>query len=140
VKGSFQGIEKKKKNLQELGRLAPECLNGSMRPQTNCIITPTQPGMYHSLFSFWIEPRLDIRKLPACPRSWGESGGYWFPFPVLGSDWLLLTLRRHPDTNQHTVQRRPNVFSRNSCIQHAEAPFCLCISRKCRWSRPTCRH
>lgn len=81
VEGSFQDIGKK--NLQELGRIAPECLNGSMRPQTSYIITPNPA---RNVFPFFPSELNQDWTSESCLRAPGAGewvGATGFHFPCL---------------------------------------------------------
>lgn len=134
VEGSFQGIGKKPPGT---GKISPWVLEWIDVPpnQLHYHLQPRQECIIPFFFPFWIEPRLDIRKPPKSPGSWGASGGYWFPFPELGSDWLLLAPREGTQIPTHRLKVATCLFKK-----YAEALFPLCISRKCQWSRLTCRH
>lgn len=80
--GEFSGY-RKKKNLQELGRIAPECLNGSMRPQTSYIITPNPARNVFPFFPSELNQDWTSESCLRAPGAGERVGATGFHFPCL---------------------------------------------------------
>lgn len=111
----FRVLKKKKTNPPLTGKINPDGLNGLVCPQTGCVISPQEciiPFLPSELSQDWKSESF----LPVCPRSWGEGGGYWFPFHLLWSAGLDL---RWPWEGTQTLilSKVANTFSRNNCFQ-----------------------
>lgn len=135
----FRLLKKKKTETAQNGKINPEFLNRLACPQQPVLFPRGLRIEPFSFFPLWIEPRLEIRKSHACvPQTLGRGWGLL----VSISPALICLTRAGPKKapRHQRCQRRRNAFSGNNCFQYIETGPSPCVSRKCQWSWPTCRH